>query len=175
VRYDNYGAPRNTGAVKDALVQLGSGADFTSRLASATIVQPASGNQQEFAADNGDWAGRFGFSWDPFGKSRTVLRGGYGIFYDALFDNLWQNVRDNNMLLPLYTVPFSTSTNYLAPIASVLPGYANQPAGSGFPDVTLIDPKLKNGYAQDFFLGVQQSIGDNLTLEVNGTGTMAGV
>ena len=33
-----------------------------------------------------------------------------------------------------------------------------------------MDPNLRNGYAQDFFLGVQQSIGDNLTLEVNGTG-----
>ena len=171
IRYDNFGAPQNTGAAKDALVRLGTGADFNARLASATMVQPDSGNEQIFGADNGDWAGRFGFSWDPFGKSRTVLRGGYGMFYDALFDNLWQNVRNNGIVLPLYTVS-GGNTNYLAPIASVLPSYAGQSAASDFPGVTFIDPKLRNGYAQDFFLGVQQSIGENFTLEVNGTGAL---
>jgi hypothetical protein len=170
IRYDNFGAPRNTGATKDALLQLGTGSDFNARLASATLVQPTSGSEQIFGVDNGDWAGRFGFSWDPFGKSKTVLRGGYGIFYDSPFDNLWQNVRDNNIVLPLYTV--SGNTNYLAPIASVLPSYANQSPTSDFPSLTLIDPNLRNGYAQDFFLGVQQSIGDNFTLEVNSTGAL---
>lgn len=172
VRYDNYGAPQNTGAVKDALLQFGQGANFNERLASANLVQPGPGNQQIFGADNGDWAGRFGFSWDPFGKSKTIVRGGYGIFYDAPFDNLWQNVRNNNILLPLYTVPFSPNTNYLAPISSVLPQYANQSTASGFPSITMMDPNLRNGYAQDFFVGIQQSVGDNLTFEVNGTGSL---
>ncbi len=175
VRYDNFGAPENTGAAKDALLQLGTGADFNSRLDSGGALCSQLREMNGFlGADNSDWAGRFGFSWDPFGKSRTVLRGGYGIFYDAPFDNLWQNVRSNEIGLALYTVPQTGSTNYLAPIASVLPGYANQSPNlnSGEIGTTLIDPKLRNGYAQDFFLGVQQSVGENLTFEVNGTGAL---
>jgi hypothetical protein len=176
IRYDNFGAPANTGpaAEKDTLLQLGSGTDFTARLASATLVQPASGNEKIYGADNGDWAGRFGFSWDPFGKSKTVLRGGYGMFYDAPFDNLWQNVRSNDVGLAYYQLPPGAAFNYLAPMSSVLSGFANQSpnlTSSEIP-ITLMDPKLRNGYAQDSFLGVQQSIGDSLTFEINGTAAL---
>jgi hypothetical protein len=172
IRYESFGAPKNTGAAKDALLQLGTGADFNARLASATLAQPSSGNEQIYGADYGDWAGRFGFSWDPLGKSKTIVRGGYGIFYDAPFDNLWQNARSNGILLPFYTVPSASSTNYLQSIASVLPSYAHQSPNSDFPGLTLLDPNLRNGYAQNFFVGVQQSVGENLTFEVNGTGSL---
>jgi hypothetical protein len=170
IRYERFGAPANTGATKDVLVDLGAGGDFTSRLSNATLVTQTSGNQQIYGADNRDWAPRFGFSWDPFGKSKTLLRGGFGIFYDRPFDNLWQNVRNNRDLLPFYYINQGT-TNYLQPVSAALKLYS--PATNDFPDLTLMDPKLKNGYTQTSFLGVQQQVTDNLTVEVNGTSALA--
>ncbi len=174
MRYERFGAPSNTGSVKDALVTLGAGGDFNERLASATFAVPqGGGNQQIFGTDGMNFAPRAGFSWDPSGKGRTVLRGGFGIFYDRPFDNLWQNVRSNGLVLPLYTVPGAGAVNYLTPIATVLPSYANQAQNPPFPGLTLMDPSLRNGYSQSLFLGVQKEVGDNLTIAVTGTAAEA--
>jgi hypothetical protein len=132
---------------------------------------PGAGNEQIFGADNNDWAPRFGFSWDVFGKSKTLLRGGFGIFYDRPFDNLWQNVRNNNVLLQFYDV--SAPVNYLTPVASALQSYTGQTPARDFPGLTLVDSNLKNGYSQSSFLGVQQQVRDNFTIEVNGTSALA--
>ncbi len=98
LRYEFYGGPLNTGPTKDALVQLGSGSTLAQQLTGATVVQPSgSGDQQLFGSDKGDFAVRLGASYDLFGSGRTLLRGAFGTFYDRPFDNLWENVRNNNL------------------------------------------------------------------------------
>ena len=169
VRYEFYGGPQNTGSAKDALVQLGSGTSLAQQLVSSSLVEPSSsGNQQIFASSN-DFEVRSGAAYDLFGNGRTLVRGGFGTFYDRPFDNLWENVRNNDLILPL--TPISGQVNILAPISSVLPTLQGQSLASTFPDLTLIDPKLRNGRVKSYFAGVQQQITENLTLEVNGLGS----
>ena len=39
--------------------------------------------------DRHDFAPRVGFAWQPFHNSNTVIRGGYGIFYDQAFGDIY--------------------------------------------------------------------------------------
>ncbi len=171
VRYEFYGGPQNTGAVKDTLLQLGPGSSLPQQLTTATLVTPTGGNEQLFGSDKGDFAVRAGASYDLFGTGRTLLRGGYGIFYDRPFDNLWENLRNNNIVVPpSFALPLG-AFNYLAPIPTVLASLPPQTINPDFPNLTLVSPGLRNGYAHSYFAGVQHRVTDNFTVEVNGLGT----
>jgi hypothetical protein len=171
VRYEFYGGAQNTGPAKDELIQLGPGSTLAQQLVGATLALPSStGNQQLFDSDKGDIAVRSGASYDLFGSGRTLLRGGFGTFYDRPFDNLWENLRDNNLTLPLLTLP-GGRVNYLAPVSTELATFQGQNLSSDFPDLTLVDPKLRNGYVKSYFAGVQHRFTDNFTLDVNGLGS----
>lgn len=167
VRYENYGAPRNSGSTKD-LILLYEGKTPTFR------YPQGRGHQQLYPSDNNDWAGRFGFSYDLRGNGRTLLRGAYGIFYDRPFDNLWQNIRGNDYTLPPFTIT-ARSFDFLQPVASVLPQFVSQADGAAlenFPDMTGFDTNFRSAYTQSYFLGVQQQLTDNWSVEVNGAGSL---
>ncbi len=169
VRYDNFGGPVSIGAVRDPVVDLSHGA------AAAQLV-PATSNDPLYPGGNKSFAPRAGFSYDLLPRFGTLLRGGFGIFYDRIFDNLWLNARNNSFTFPPGTNGFLVNTqgnyNYLAPVSSVLPSYNGQPIGTDFPNLTAFQKPMPNGYAEDFFLGVLQPGPGSLSFELNGAGSL---
>ena len=169
LRYEHFGAPVNTGANPDVELQLGSGASLPARIAGATL-RSMGPNQPLYDTDNRDFAPRAGFAYSLRGDGRTVLRGSYGLFYDRPFDNLWLSMEANSFVLGAYN---AINTNYLAPLSSYLPTLQASPNQRlNVPNVVLYQPRLRNGYAQNFFLGVQHQVNSALSLEVNGTSSL---
>jgi hypothetical protein len=182
LRYENFGAPVNTGAVKDATLQLGPGASFPERIASARIVYAGAGDQPLWTSDRAGFAPRIGLAWDGLGRRGPVVRGGYGIFFDRPFDNLWENVRNNSLVVPPLLSCISKDgtrdlctqepAGYLAPTAKILSALQGTAFVPDFPSLTVIDPHLRNGYAQSFFLGLEKRFSDAWDVELQTLGSL---
>ncbi|MBI3951631.1 MAG: TonB-dependent receptor [Acidobacteria bacterium] len=122
--------------------------------------------QSLFERDLNNFSPRFGFAWDVFNNQKTVLRGGYGLFF---------NQSTRNLLALQLTVPpffnFARVPSFLSP-----PAQANVhvtldvPAGSNaffFP----LQTDYRDGYVQQWNLSLQQSITKDLVVEARYVGT----
>ena len=125
-----------------------------------------------YRADRNDFQPRFGLTWSPGANSRWLVRGAYGIFQDRPFDNLWQNTRNNGLTIASLAVEGRFNYNYLAPLSQQLPTFQGQRFGDGFPNLTRLDPNLRNAYIQTWFAGVQGSAGAHWSFEANTTGSL---
>lgn len=168
-RYESLGAPTNVGAVQDAFIRLGRGSTIGQRLASAAFEFPASGNRRLYDADRNDLAVRGGFSYALRRDSRLVARASYGVFYDRPFENLWQNLRSNNLVLAALVL--DRQFNYLAPVSQVLANNADIEARADFPTPLLYQPGLRNAYVHSYFAGLQFSVSEALAVEISNLGS----
>lgn len=168
IRYERPGVPINTGAAKDSIVTLGPGTNLGQELTGTQVVYPASGDEALFTAHRNDWGGRFGISYSPFSAGHTVLRGAFGVFYDEPFDNLWENVRNNNVLFAQFQP--SQPVTYLEPVNQVLTAFGSPSLiDDNSSRLTLYQPYIRSPVAYIFFTGIQRRFG-NLLFEADTRG-----
>jgi hypothetical protein len=102
------------------------------------------------------WGPRFGFAWDIAGRHQTVVRGGFGIFYDRITCNDWSH-------------PGGVSP--LQPVISINNGQVDNPGGTAalrriFPiPGSMIDPVSKNPASYQWSFGIQRQLMPNLTMD----------
>jgi hypothetical protein len=162
LRYDYFGAPVNDGPTADFITTFGPGSSTPASIASATEgLSPA--GMPIYSSNRSAWGVRFGASWNPF--SRTVFRASYGIFYDRLFDGLWESLMQNRYATGSWVFPAGANFNSsLQQIESS--GTFQQP--SEYFDRLAFQPGLRIPHTSSILLGAEHSFSPFLTLEIHG-------
>ena len=106
------------------------------------------------------FAPRFGFAYNP--ATNTVIRGGFGMF----FDRPEGNVTFSQLNLPPFLQISEYDNGNLANIAGGSPGAS--PIGS----ISAIDPNLKYTTVYQYSLGVQQQVRGGTLIEVSYVGNL---
>jgi hypothetical protein len=128
-----------------------------------------------YGKDFNNFAPRVAFAYDMTGKGTTVIRGGWGLFYDAFSQDMFLGHLPWNCVFcpgpaypglgPQALVTGAVSGNPLAAGTPVYSGYG--PEGDFF----AVDPHMRTPYVQNFNLNLQQQMGSKTVLQIGYVGS----
>jgi hypothetical protein len=181
LRYENFGSPTEVNGILRNFVFGSAGSNFAERMATGR----ADFVPNFFPTDNNDIAPRFGFAWNPDGKGRMAIRGGYGLAYDRLFMTPLLDFRDNPPLRAdatlgrqfgtqgLYSLGDPSKPHFGYPMDPALALGVNESNGIRGARVALraVAPDLRTMYVHNWFFGIQRDIGRGIVLEANYLGS----
>ena len=162
LRWDYFGVP---GEKNNLFYQL-SPAD------GGTLLQVGGpgGPSSLYNKDYNNFAPRVAFAYDLTSKGTTVIRGGWGMFYDAFSQDIFlAHVPYNCVFCPgpayvgIGIAPISFAS---ASSAQIMPGVPVFAASSPLGDYFGVDPNIRTPYVQNWNLNIQQQIGSKAVAQV---------
>ena len=153
-----------------------------------TNVDPATGTTSQVAngrlyqPDYNNWAPRASFAWDVTGHGKTVLRAGFGIFYDAFSQDMFiGHLPFNSIFDPgpgysgldprapiLFGTPATDASGNALPLSVGSPVFPNIAPMS---DAFGVDQKIRSPYMENFNLNFQQELGKNMVFQIGYVGS----
>jgi hypothetical protein len=130
-----------------------------------------------YQPDYNNWGPRVSVAWDVTGKGTTVLRAGYGIFYDAFSQDLFMGHLPENSSFdpgPAYSGfgpnPISTAQANPGPLNSD-PAFPVYGSPSVMNDAFGVDQRIRTPYMQNFNLNFQQELSRRTVLQIGYVGS----
>ena len=120
------------------------------------------------ATDTNNVSPRAGFAWAPFRSRRTVVRGGFGMFYDRVPLRALANalLSSNNTTAITPSSQLSVSLSPTQTGAPIFPGVINGLPANVLVNFTTMNPNMKNAYSTQGNVEVEQQLSTRSTLSV---------
>jgi outer membrane receptor protein involved in Fe transport len=142
----------------------------TELMPSPQIPNPALPGTNAFPSDRTDFGPRIGFAWDLTGKGKTILRGGYGIFYGRIINSTIFNAISNTALAAgQNTIPSLQANQAGAPIYPNVIVSGTAPAGSS---VIQFAPYTKLPIVHEFDFEMEREVATNTVVSVSYIGSL---
>ncbi|HXB21571.1 MAG TPA: TonB-dependent receptor, partial [Candidatus Solibacter sp.] len=130
---------------------------------------------QLYPRDLNNFAPRASLAWDVMGNAKTVLRAGWGVYYDAFSQDFFVGQLPFNTFNsgPAYNgIGPDAITFSFAPAATLQSGVrVFDPATFAATDVFTVDQKIRTPYIQVYNLNVQQQLSKTIAVEVGYVGS----
>ena len=124
---------------------------------------------------NKDFGPRIGFAYDVFGNGKMSVRGGYGISYDRIFDNVWSNGAWNPPFYGLADLDASGTNQvfYSNPIATGKAYVPNSFPSAAVPlSLRTMEQYMKDTSGQNLFFSVERQLGKDYLIRANYQGSL---
>jgi Carboxypeptidase regulatory-like domain/TonB dependent receptor len=172
LRWDNYGVVTE----KDNLFSNVTNLDPAAGTFTLTQVgQPGLG--QLYKPDHKNFAPRLSVAWDVFGTGKTVVRSGWGIFFDAFSQDFFLG----HLPYPPFFDPGPAYNNIgpfpilpAAATGTIVPGvpvYGTPSCSSLECDIFAFDRNLKTPYMENYNLNIEQQISQKVSLQIGYVGS----
>jgi hypothetical protein len=120
-------------------------------------------------SDKNDWGPRIGFAWNPKGHENTVIRGGYGIYYDQALIGI---VEQNSFTTPPFNNSVGVAGTFAAPVFFGTPGSpTTAPTRGPLGGVNATTAPFLTPLIQQWALTWQQQVGRNAIFEIGYAGS----
>jgi hypothetical protein len=145
---------------------------------SVGLVRPS----QLYPKDFNNFAPRLSAAYDPFGKGRTIVRAGVGVFYDGFSQDFFtgQLAYNTDNTGPAYNpigpnpvfITYDVNTPVLEPGVPVFVPSSVMPGTASSTDAFTVSRNLRTPYVYNYNFNIQQQLLPNTVLQVGYVGSL---